>query len=202
MRKVSGLVRAAIASGCSSITPATAFPSSSTAHRRNPHGADLRRRIGASSFTFAKASPDWIDARVRAFEAIGGVPEFVVPDHAKTAIVKASFYDPQVNRTYAEMAPKEFVVDLWSSRWFDVAGRHKLQSRVPTIMTAELRRNATSIISVAKSRPRTAPRRAQACLPSPAVARRPSTRDLGGLTNARKSVIKLGGCRFSASAER
>src|SRR6185312_7482972 len=28
----------------------------------------------------------------------------VVPDNAKTAIVKASFYDPEVNRTYAEMA--------------------------------------------------------------------------------------------------
>jgi transposase len=41
---------------------------------------------------------------VRAFEAIGGVHELVAPDNAKTAIVKASFYDPQVNRTYAEMA--------------------------------------------------------------------------------------------------
>jgi transposase len=41
---------------------------------------------------------------VRTFEAIGGVPELVVPDNAKTAVVKASFYDPQVNRTYAEMA--------------------------------------------------------------------------------------------------
>ena len=65
--------------------------------------------LGASSFTFAKATwtqalPDWIDAHVRAFEAIGGVPELVVPDNAKTAIVKASFYDPQVNRSYAEMA--------------------------------------------------------------------------------------------------
>jgi transposase len=65
--------------------------------------------LGASSFTFAKASwtqalSDWIGAHVRAFEAIGGVPELVVPDNAKTAIVKASFYDPQVNRTYAEMA--------------------------------------------------------------------------------------------------
>ena len=64
---------------------------------------------GASSFTFAKATwtqalPDWISAHVRAFEAIGGVPELVVPDNAKTAIVRASFYDPQVNRTYAEMA--------------------------------------------------------------------------------------------------
>ena len=41
---------------------------------------------------------------MRAFEAIGGVPELVVPDNTKTAIVKACFYDPQVNRTYAEMA--------------------------------------------------------------------------------------------------
>jgi len=65
--------------------------------------------LGASSFTFARATwtqalPDWIDAHVHAFEAIGGVPELVVPDNTKTAIVKASFYDPQVNRTYAEMA--------------------------------------------------------------------------------------------------
>jgi hypothetical protein len=56
--------------------------------------------LGASSFTFAKATwtqtlPDWIDAHVRAFETIGGLPELVVPDNTKTAIVKASFYDPQ-----------------------------------------------------------------------------------------------------------
>ncbi len=65
--------------------------------------------LGASSFTFAKATwtqtlPDWIDAHVRALAAIGGVPQLIVPDNAKTAIVKACFYDPQVNRTYADMA--------------------------------------------------------------------------------------------------
>ena len=65
--------------------------------------------LGASSFTFAKASwtqalPDWIDTHVRAFEAIGGVPELVVPDNARTAVVKACFYEPEVNRTYGEMA--------------------------------------------------------------------------------------------------
>jgi transposase len=41
--------------------------------------------LGASSFTFAWASwtqalPDWIDAHVRALEAIGGVPHLLVPD--------------------------------------------------------------------------------------------------------------------------
>lgn len=65
--------------------------------------------LGASSFTFAKASwtqtlPDWIDAHVSALETIGGVPQLLVPDNTKTAIVKACFYDPQVNRTYADMA--------------------------------------------------------------------------------------------------
>jgi transposase len=65
--------------------------------------------LGASSFTFAFASwtqtlPDWIDAHVRALEAIGGVPQLIVPDNTKTAVIKACLYDPQVNRTYAEMA--------------------------------------------------------------------------------------------------
>ncbi len=65
--------------------------------------------LGASSFTFAKASwtqtlSDWIDAHVSALHAIGGVPQLIVPDNAKTAIVKACFYDPQVNRTYADKA--------------------------------------------------------------------------------------------------
>jgi transposase len=65
--------------------------------------------LGASSFTFAYASwtqalPDWIGAHVHAFEAIGGVPQLLVPDNTKTAVIKACLYDPQVNRTYAEMA--------------------------------------------------------------------------------------------------
>ena len=65
--------------------------------------------LGASSFTFSKATwtqalPDWIAAHVRAFEAIGGVAELIVPDNARTAIVKTCFYDPEVNRTYADMA--------------------------------------------------------------------------------------------------
>lgn len=65
--------------------------------------------LGASSFTFAHASwtqtlPDWIDAHVRALEAIGGVPHLLVPDNTKTAVIKSCLYDPQVNRSYAEMA--------------------------------------------------------------------------------------------------
>jgi transposase len=65
--------------------------------------------MGGSSLTFAHASwtetlPDWIDAHVRAFAFFGGAPRLLVPDNPKVAVIKASLYDPQINRTYAEMA--------------------------------------------------------------------------------------------------
>ena len=65
--------------------------------------------LGASNFTYAEASwtqalADWIGAHMRAFAAIGGVPNLLVPDNTKVAVIKACLYEPQVNRTYAEMA--------------------------------------------------------------------------------------------------
>lgn len=33
-----------------------------------------------------------------------GVPALLVPDNTKVAVIKASLYDPQINRTFAEMA--------------------------------------------------------------------------------------------------
>src|SRR5258706_7062307 len=65
--------------------------------------------MGASSLSYAEAAwtqtlPDWIAAHVHPFEAMGGVPKLLVPDNAKVAIIKACRYDPQVNRTYSEMA--------------------------------------------------------------------------------------------------
>jgi transposase len=65
--------------------------------------------LGASNFTYAEASwtqglGDWIGAHTRAFAAIGGVPHLLVPDNTKVAVIKACLYEPQVNRSYAEMA--------------------------------------------------------------------------------------------------
>lgn len=65
--------------------------------------------MGASSFTYAEATwsqalQDWISAHTHAFAAIGGIPKFLVPDNTKVAVIKACRYDPQINRTYAEMA--------------------------------------------------------------------------------------------------
>jgi transposase len=65
--------------------------------------------LGASNFTYAEATwtqglSDWIGAHTRAFAAIGGVPRLLIPDNAKVAVIKACRYEPQINRTYAEMA--------------------------------------------------------------------------------------------------
>jgi transposase len=65
--------------------------------------------LGASNFTYSEATwtqglADWIGAHTRAFAAIGGVPHLIVPDNTKVAVIKACKYDPQINRTYAEMA--------------------------------------------------------------------------------------------------
>lgn len=46
----------------------------------------------------------WLGCHRRAFEFFGGVPEKVIIDNLKSAIVKASFHEPQVQRSYAEFA--------------------------------------------------------------------------------------------------
>ena len=65
--------------------------------------------MGGSSLSFACASwtetlPDWIDAHVQAFGYFGGAARLLVPDNPKVAVIKACFYDPQINRTYGDMA--------------------------------------------------------------------------------------------------
>lgn len=65
--------------------------------------------LGASSYTYAEATPsqqlpDWIASHVRAFSFFGGVARMLVPDQLKSAVTRACRYDPDINRTYAELA--------------------------------------------------------------------------------------------------
>src|SRR3954462_7829840 len=65
--------------------------------------------LGASNLTYAEATwtqtlPDWIGAHVRLFRFLDGVPRLVVPDNLKSGIHKASFYDPEINRSSGMMA--------------------------------------------------------------------------------------------------
>jgi transposase len=65
--------------------------------------------LGASNYTYAETTftqqlPDWIGAHVRMFRFFRGLPRLVVPDNLKSGVNKPSFYDPEVNRSYAKMA--------------------------------------------------------------------------------------------------
>jgi len=65
--------------------------------------------LGASNYTYVEATwtqslPDWIASHVRAFDFFGGVPTQVVPDNLKSGVTHACFYEPTLNRTYADMA--------------------------------------------------------------------------------------------------
>jgi transposase len=65
--------------------------------------------LGASSMTYACASwsqslADWVRCHVDAFAYFGGVAQLLVSDNLKAGVTRACFYEPAVNRTYAEMA--------------------------------------------------------------------------------------------------
>jgi len=65
--------------------------------------------LGASNYTFIEATSDqslwsWVESHVHAFEFFSGVPICLVPDNLRSGVTKAHLYDPDINRTYQEMA--------------------------------------------------------------------------------------------------
>lgn len=64
--------------------------------------------LGASNYTFAEATadqslPSWVGSHVRTFEYFDGVPGKTVPDNLRSGVTKACRYEPEINRTYADM---------------------------------------------------------------------------------------------------
>lgn len=65
--------------------------------------------MGGSSLSFACATwseqfADWAEAHNAAFAFFGGVPQLLVPDNAKVAVIKACHFEPMVNRSYIDLA--------------------------------------------------------------------------------------------------
>ena len=65
--------------------------------------------LGASNYTYAEATwtqqlPDWIASHVRMVEYFGGVTALVIPDNLRTGVTSASYYEPEINATYADWA--------------------------------------------------------------------------------------------------
>ena len=90
--------------------------------------------LGASNLTYAEATwtqqlPDWTGAHVRMFRFFGGVPKLLVPDNLKSGVNKASFYDPEINRTYGAMAA-HYSVGILPARPYKPRDKAKVEAGV------------------------------------------------------------------------
>jgi transposase len=93
--------------------------------------------LGASSYTFAVAAlrqdlRNWIDCHVRAFGFYGGCPILVVPDNPKTGVTRACRYEPDLNRTYLEMA-QHYGVAILPARPRKPRDKAKVESAVGVV---------------------------------------------------------------------
>ncbi|HVZ36652.1 MAG TPA: IS21 family transposase [Polyangiaceae bacterium] len=65
--------------------------------------------LGASGYAYAEATrtqqlPDWLGSHVRALEFYGAAPTIFVPDNPRVGVTKADRYEPQLQRSYEELA--------------------------------------------------------------------------------------------------
>jgi transposase len=104
--------------------------------------------LGASGLISAEATPgqdlpSWVRAHVGMLEAFRGSPAIWVPDNLKSGVTLAHRYEPEINRTYAELArhyggvviparvatptdkPKVEVSVQIAQRWILAALRHR-----------------------------------------------------------------------------
>lgn len=93
--------------------------------------------FGASNYSYAEATatqtlPDWIGAHQRAFAFFGGVPEIVVPDNLKSGVTNPHRYDPDLNRSYTEMA-EHYGVAIMPARSRAPRDKAKVESAVQVV---------------------------------------------------------------------
>lgn len=65
--------------------------------------------LGASGYAYAEATrtaslPDWLASHVRMLEFYGSAPTILVPDNPRVGVTKADRYEPELQRSYEEMA--------------------------------------------------------------------------------------------------
>ena len=90
--------------------------------------------LGASNYTYAEATwtqklPDWIGSHVRTFEFLGGVTEIIVPDNLKSGVKHASYYDPEINPTYLDLA-RHYGVAVLPARPYKPKDKAKVEGGV------------------------------------------------------------------------
>jgi transposase len=65
--------------------------------------------MGASGCAYAEATrsqalPDWLASHVRALEYYGAAPTIFVPDNPRVGVTRADRYEPELQRSYEELA--------------------------------------------------------------------------------------------------
>lgn len=93
--------------------------------------------LGCSHFIFAEATKsqsmdDWIGSHIHMFEAFGGVTQMVIPDNLKSGVTKAHRYDPDINRSYHEMA-LHYDVAVMPTRVVSPRDKAKVESAVQIV---------------------------------------------------------------------
>lgn len=93
--------------------------------------------LGASSYTFACAVgsqkvEDFVGSTIKAFEFYGGCPECIVIDNLKSGVTHACYWDPEINRSFAEMA-RHYNVAVLPTRVRKPKDKAKVESGVQNV---------------------------------------------------------------------
>ena len=103
--------------------------------RRNHAGLDLRRRAGRQHLHLCATQrsdqdlANWIDCHVRAFEFFQGTTKLIVPDNPRTGVTRACRYEPDLNRTYHEMA-QHYGIAVMPARPYKPRDKAKVENAV------------------------------------------------------------------------
>jgi transposase len=90
--------------------------------------------LGASTYTFAQAArsqdlANWIGCHLAAFEYFNGTTKLIVPDNPRTGVDRACRYEPDLNRTYHEMA-QHYGVAVMPARPYKPRDKAKVENAV------------------------------------------------------------------------
>lgn len=93
--------------------------------------------LGASSYTFAWATPretltDWLDGTARALNFIGGVPQLIVPDNARSMIVDPDRYEPRSQASVQDFA-RHYSTSVLPARPYHPQDKSKVESAVQVV---------------------------------------------------------------------
>jgi len=102
--------------------------------------------LPASAYPFVYAYDNrklsnWIDAHIKAFEYFGGVPQVIIPDNIKTAVITPDATEPVLNRSYNDLANhySAAIVPARSGRPKDKAADENMVGNVSRRILAPIR---------------------------------------------------------------